>query len=349
MLSGKNLSVNPYFDKFQHGIAGRSTVKDLETALQILYLQFTQPRFDQAEWDQGMNQIKAILPNLEHNPQFVFQRRYNKDLYGGHPRVISIDEEVVAKASLERFENVYRRLFKDAGGTLVTLVGDIDSEKVKPLVEKYIGSLPAGKKGDKWVNRHVEIVKGKHVDDFTTDMQTPKTTVLQVWSAKMPYNAQAKANLDAANYILDMIYTATLREDEGGTYGASSRMSLRRKPSGLGLIQVYFDTKPASADKLRELAVKGVKDFAENGPTDEQLSKARENMKKMLPERRLKNEYWQNCLENWYEYGTDYNADFEKALESVNAKNIQAVLRKIVKAGHFSEVVMRPGKSNERQ
>ena len=152
MLTGKTLTVNPYINNLDHGIEGNSTLKDFETALQLVYLFFTQPRFDQNEYDNGINQIEAVLPNLLSQPNYKLQKELYKVLYDDSPRHQMLSQEVVDAASLQTLEKYYRMLFNDAAGVTFLVVGDVDMDTVKPLVEKYIGSLPKGTKALKWVD-----------------------------------------------------------------------------------------------------------------------------------------------------------------------------------------------------
>ena len=86
MLAGKQVSVSPYIDAFNHGIQASTTPKDIETALQLAYLYFADPRFDEAEFQTGFQQIKALLPNLMTNPDFLFLNELNKTVYDNIPR-----------------------------------------------------------------------------------------------------------------------------------------------------------------------------------------------------------------------------------------------------------------------
>ena len=113
-------------------------------------------------------------------------------------------------------------------------------------------------------------------------METPKSTVFQLYSAYLPYSIHRQVMMDAAQYIMDMIYVETLREEEGGTYGASISFDIQSKPEERATVQVYFDTNPESADKLRKTAVDGLTKLMEEGPTDEQLSMTIENFKKKV-------------------------------------------------------------------
>ena len=348
MLTGKTLSVTPYIDRLESGIGGSSSVKDLETALQLLYLFYTDPRFDQDEYDNGINQITAVLPNLENQPNYKLQKELYKTLYNT-PRREMISAEKLGKASLATIEKNYRRLFADAAGATMVIVGDVDLDTLKPLVEKYIGSLPKGKKALKWVDDGIRIQRGHIEDIFAVDMQTPKSTVAQIHTAYLPYTAGRKAALDAASYILDIRYTNSLREDEGGTYGASTNVGYGRRPEERIMLQVAFDCRPSMCDKLRDLAVQGIKDLAENGPTDEEVNSAILNLKKNIPERRQTNSYWQGALESYLLYGQDTDKENEAAINALTKAKIQEVLQEVLAQGNLIEVVMKPANTAEAE
>ena len=343
MLAGKNLSVSPYIGGTKHGVSGSSTPKDFETALQIAYLYFADPRFDEKEYETGIQQIKAILPNIANNPQFIFQNEMNKILYGNNPRVVELNDETLAKANLATIERVYRELFKDAAGATLRIVGNVNPDEIKPLVEKYIGSIAKGKKADK-VNKDntISIIKGKVDETVKIAMETPKSTVLQVYTAYMPVDTKTEVALEVANYVLDMIYTKTIREDEGGTYGVGTAMVAQREPEERVVIQISFDTNPEQAPKLRELAIKGLKELAENGPELEKFNMAIENFKKNIPETRISNSYWMSNISEYLDHGYDYDAEYEAAVNSVTPEDVKAVLQAVLAQNNLIEITSAP-------
>ena len=343
MLAGKNLSVTPYIGGTKHGISGSSTPKDLETALQLTYLYFADPRFDEDEYQTGIQQIKAILPNIANNPDFIFQNAMNKILYGNNPRVVELNEETLANADLATIERVYRELFKDAAGATLRIVGNVDPETIKPMIEKYIGSIAKGKKASK-VNKenNISIAKGIIDENVAIPMETPKSTVLQVYTAYMPIDTKTEVTLEIAKYVLDMIYTKTIREEEGGTYGVGVAMVGQRTPQERVIIQASFDTNPEQAPKLCELAIKGLKELAENGPDEEKFNMAIENFKKNIPESRISNSYWMNNLSQYYDYGIDYDKEYEEAVNSVTPADVKAVLQAVLAQNNFIEITSAP-------
>ena len=349
MLSGKMVGVSPFVDDLYNGISGNSSVKDLETAFQLLYLNYVDPRFDQEEYDNAIAQISAVLPNLENTPNFAFQKKLNKVLYNDDPRneVISMDK--LGKASLQTIEKNYRRLFADAAGAVMVIVGDVNPESLKPLVEKYVGSLPKGKKAAKWADVQPQLVKGDVREVFDQKMETPLATVLQVYSDYRPFSVKDRTLANAVSYILDQIYVDTLREDEGGTYGASTVADARKEPSGRYLLQVYFNCKPALAEKLRTVAQEGFRKLAEEGPTDEQFTRTVEHFKKNVPENRINNSYWLSNILRYFREGYDNDKEWEAAVNGLTKEGIREAAARLYSSGNFAELVMMPGETSEAE
>ena len=116
------------------------------------------------------------------------------------------------------------------------------------------------------------------------------------------------------------------------------------------MVQVYFDTNPSSADKLRELATAGLKKLATEGPTAEQMTRVTENFKKNIPEKRIQNNYWMDVINHWYRFGNaDYDAEYEAAVNALSADGIRNAVARIMDSGNFIEVVMSPDKAAERE
>ena len=344
MLAGKQVGVRPYLGNILHGISGHSTPKDIETAFQLMYLYFTAPRFDAEEYETGIQKIKAVLPNLVNNPDFLFDNFVSEKMYGGNPRVVKLSEETLAAANLETIKKVYRNLmFKDAAGATLTIVGNVDLETLKPLVEKYVGSLPKGKNASA-VNEEnlIHFAKGTVDETLKVAMTTPKKTIFQLFSGYQPVTTKDMVTLKVAQYIVDMIYTRTIREKEGGTYGVGTSFSAVREPYSRINLLVQFDTNVEQAEKLSGLTVQYLKEFAQNGPTAEEFAMAIENVRKNLPESRISNNYWQSVLGLNLEHGIDYDAEYEAALDSITADDVKTILQNVLSQGHFIQVVLAP-------
>ena len=317
--------------------------------MQLAYLYFADPRFDENEYNQGINTINAILPNLEQQPNFKFQKEMYATLYGNNPRRKTLSKETVENASLATIEKNYRMLFNDAAGATMIIAGDFKPEEILPIVQKYAGSIKKGKKSLDWIDTNEDIVGGKVLNDFKENMQTPMTTVIDVYSAPMKYSFDKDVALEAATYILNMRYVTTMREDEGGTYGAQTFSSLDIEPKQRAVLNIYYNSKPSSADKLRQLAVEGLQGLAENGPTAEEFEMAKKNLEKNIPENRIKNSYWANAIKDYELYGFDSDKAREAAINALTPEAIKNIVSEILAAGNMVEVIMRPDVSAEKE
>ena len=344
MLTGKNVSCNVSIDGTRHGVTAVTTPKDIETAMQLLYLNIVDPRYDNDEYQVGISQLKALLPNLEKQPQFKLQEFASKVLYGNNERRQAISSAIVEKANIADVENVGKRLFSNVAGAVVYVVGNVNAETLKPLVEKYVASLPANGNAASVIDRNENIVKGENIKELAVAMETPKTTVIQVYSADMPYSIENEVLLNAAKLYLDMVYVETLRESEGGTYGASVGSMSIREPKETILMQVAFETNPESAEKLSKMAVEGMQKLLAEGVPAEKLDMIIKNIKKNIPQSRISNAYWLNNLQKNIEYGEMYDEAYEKAADSITSDAIVATLKKLVDQKNFIQLMMVPEK-----
>ena len=344
MLTGKNAYCSLYIGGTRHGVNVTSTPKDLETAMQLLYLNITAQRFDKDEFQTGISQLQALLPNLEKQPMLKFQKYATETLYGNHERRQTISSELVEKANIADVEKASNRLFGNVAGATVYIVGNVDAATIKPLIEKYIASLPAKKKGHKVIDRKDSFVKGKIVKEFTMEMETPKATVLQVYTAEIPYSVKNDVLIAAAKAYLDMVYVETLRENEGGTYGASVANIFIREPKETAVIQVAFETNPESAEKLSKLAIEGVwKTIGEGIPADK-FDMIMKNIKKNIPQDRISNNYWIETLQADFEFGDNYDAEYEKAADTITSGDVVEMLKQLVLQKNFIQVTLAPAK-----
>ncbi len=342
MLTGKIVSENPFIENLFHGVSGSCAPKDFETLMQLVYLQVVEPRFVEEEIAPAFAQLNAIVPNLAKQPNFIFSEAYLKTAYGNNPRRQLISMDMVEKMSVASLENSYKTLFSNMAGTTVYITGNVDLETIKPLVEKYIGSLPTTGKPTEYIDHNLEVVPGKVKNIFNAPMTTPKSSVLLVYSGDVEYNHENVIAMQAFRYTLDLIYTETIREEEGATYGVGTQGNVSAVPQQKGGMIIQFDTDPARVEEMIVLAIQGVEQIAENGPTEEQMVKIRENFLKNISESRISNSYWASNLRNYDLTGVDLDTEREAIINSLTSEKVKNFVADLIGQGNFVKVVMNP-------
>lgn len=344
MLSGKYASASKYIGQLEQGVNAGGSPKDLETIMQLIYLNYTATRVEASELEVGLNQIKAVLPNMLNQPNYKFSMAIQRAM-ADSPRNPLLDEQMLAKVSAENIKKAFDMLFADAVGTTFYITGNVNLETLKPLVEKYIGSLTVkAKKARSYVDHNLNPKKGILDKSFNVKMETPKTSVAMIYSTDaVKANLENDIVLDALQAVMDMTYTKTIREDEGGTYGVGVESAVSGEPKDFLFLAVIFDTDFAKSKKLIDLAKKGFQDIASNGPNEEYLTKAKENLLKVFPEQQIKNSYWHNIIQKYYNNGKDNNSTYlETVNKVVTSENVKNMAKQILDANNRIDIIMNP-------
>ena len=343
-LSGKSASVQPSVENYASAMNGVCSPKDIETMLQLLYLNFTQPRFDRTDYDNLIKMLRTQLENAKSNPDFLMEEKQIDVVYGNNPRRQMISTEIVDKFDFDQLPAIYAKLYPGVNGFVFTFVGNVDLETLKPLVEKYIGSIPAAKKPLTYVDDKVSPVKGEVTEEFTAPMQQPKVSVYYYFSGQMPYTLKDKVALTFLTQALNSRYLISIREEKGGTYGVRVSGSTAYIPRETYDMTISFDTNEEMADELREIVMKEIQEIAENGPKTEDIEKTREFMLKNWKNSLEQNGGWMNYIQAKYGSGLDYIGGYEQAVRSLTNADVQAFAKKLFADGNLVKVIMRPSK-----
>lgn len=347
-LSGKSATVQPSVGEYASAVNASCSPKDIETMLQLVYLNFTQPRFDRNDYDNLMKMLRTQLENAKSNPDFQMQEKVIDVLYGHNPRRQVISTELLDEFSFEALPAIYKKLYPDGNSFRFTFVGNIDPETLKPLVEKYIGSIPASKKPMTFADDKAYPVKGEVTEDFSTPMQQPKVSVNYTFTGDMDYSLENKAALSFLTQALNSRYLVSIREEKGGTYGVQVYGSTDWIPRETYTMTIAFDTNAEMADKLCEIILKELRTIAEEGPLTEDIEKHREFMLKNWKNSLDENGPWMQYLQAKYGSGLDYLAGQEQAIRSLTNADVQALAKKILDDGNMVKVVMRPEANEDK-
>ena len=344
MLTGKVVNVSPYIEDVEHGVTAAGSPKDIETMMQLIYLFYTQPRFEASEFEAGFNQLKAIVPNFIKQPNVAFSKALQESVLSNSPRRPFISEELLEKVSIENIKKGYTQLMADQAGLKVYITGNVDLLTIRPMVEKYIGSLSVlSEKGTQWKDEGIRSPEGEKKVEIKVPMEAPKTSVALVYTGKLEKGLQNDMKMMVLKRVLDQLYTKTIREDEGGTYGVSIMAEVAGEPLPEFSIMIIFDTDVAKAPKLIELAKQGLKDIAEKGPDPEYVAKAKENFVKAFPEQQINNPYWHNVVYEYFSNNRDYFNGYLDAVEKAAVPaTIQEFVKELLSQGNELQVIMNP-------
>lgn len=343
-LSGKIAYAQLVVDDISQGIAGSCSPKDLETMIQLAYLRITAPRLEQADLNVTTNQWRAVLTNLEKTPDYIFSDSLIMTTSAGNPRAL-VDLPSLKgldNVSLDRMIATYKKLTSNATDMTFIFTGSVNLDELKPLVEKYLGSLPAAKNDASWGKYVVSPAKGEVTNKFKTPMETPKVTAAVFYTGKMDYTPNQVVNMDAIKHILTIRYTKAIREEAGGTYGVGVSCAMAKYPDPEFTVAINFNTDASKIDELLPIVYKEINDMMANGVSDENLKITKEFFAKKFKENNNLNSIWSRYIRDWYLSGTDSYSEYLKNVESLTSDSIREAARKAFSQKNIVTVVQLP-------
>lgn len=342
-LAGKKVSCSASLGVDNESLNGYASPDDVKTLFELIYLAMTSPRTDNDAYASFENRMKAQLENAKLDPSTALNDTISKVVYNNHPRAVSLEAEDFDKISYQRILDIYKERYGDASDFTFTFVGNLNVDSIRPYIEQYLATLPANGRVDKPSPEALpKIMKGKLENHFSREMQTPKSSVFQLYSGNSEYNLKNLLTASLLSQILDLVYTETIREAEGGSYGVYAGVSLSDFPKGQTTLQVFFDTDPEKWENMVRIVDEEIQRIATEGPKSEHLTKSRDNMLKRHNERLQENSYWLNVIDSYYFRGMDAYTNYKETLESITADDIKKFMSDFISQGNCVEVVMGP-------
>lgn len=339
MLAGKTATVTPFIDNDTRGMAGTSNVKDTKTLLELVYLYFTQPRKDPQAFKNLMEQQQEFLTNAHVNPMLAYNDTLHKVAYATN-RMASMNKEQLKRVNYNRIMHIYKELFANAANFKLILTGNININKLKPLLCQYIATLPSNNTKETIGTYEPKLVDGKKTYIFHKKQTTPTAITTIVIKGKMEYNNRNELLMDAIGQLLRIVYTEKVREDKGGTYSVQASGNLQHHPNDEALLRIAFQTDPQKYNDLIPIVYKELEKMATEGPSQQDLDKVKAYELKVYNQVLRMNNYWEYVLYTDLYNGIDVDTDFRYIVENMTCDDIRTTLRNLLNQNNCIEVTM---------
>ncbi len=272
-LERKAIEMNFYAERDHLGGSLRTLTENRDEAFDMLRLALTAPRFDAADVALNRAQILSMLRRETTSPGDIASRRWWETAFAGHPygRPVSGTPDTLPNVTIDDLKSYTHRVLARQN-LKVAVVGDIDAETLKPLLDRVFGALPA-KPDLVAVANVVPAGLGRQIE---VSLDVPQAVV----DFGGPGIARKDPDFMAAyviNHILgggssDSRLYQEVREKRGLAYSVSdSLVWLDHSAVLLG----GTATRADRAGETVDLIEKEIHRFAEQGPTAAELAEAK--------------------------------------------------------------------------
>lgn len=320
----------------------RTLTENRDDAFELLRLAVTAPRFDAKEVEISRAQILSLLRRETTSPADIASRRWWETAFEGHPygRPVNGTPETVSNISIPDLKSYAQRIIARQA-LKIAVVGDIDAETLKVLLDRTFGALPekpdlypVANVAPRGLGRRIEV-----------SLDVPQTVV----DFGGPGIARQDPDFMAAyliNHILgggstDSRLYQEVREKRGLAYSVSDNLVW------LDHAAVLLGGTATRADRAGEtvdLIEKEIHRFAEDGPTAGELLEAKRHLigafaLNLDSSTKIAALLVQLQLDG---FGTDYFSRRSAMIEAVTLDDAHRVAKRLLDKGLLVTVVGKP-------
>ncbi|OQP65170.1 peptidase M16 [Niastella vici] len=342
-LAGKTVSVDPVFTAISEGFHGSSSVKDLETLFQLTWLQSTAPRGDTALFRAFLQRNKSQFAMIGANPRASFVDTLYKTLFNNNPLapVTVPNSAFFDNVNYDRVMAIRKERLGDCSGMHFVFAGSFKEAEIKPLIEKYIASLPVTGKKFSFADNKVRPISGKRT--FTVNKgKEEQSLILAFYTGETPYNEDMELKAHALSEVLNIRIIEELREKIQGIYGGGTYVEMEKYPYSNYSFIVQLPCGPQKVDTLVKAIKNEFSNMIAKGPDTTYLNKVK---KAWLEQHKVSikdNGVWVEKLLQYKQQGgnPDRFVHYDKYVKMLTPKDVQQAAKLVLEGNEFLAIQM---------
>jgi len=340
-LSGKQVNVGIGMSDLTDEVSGSSSVKDISTMLELTYLKLTDARKDTALLRGWLDKVEARLPMLKADPQNAFKDSLTKVLYNNNPMApISIPtQQDINNIHMDRIMEIYRTEFGNADGFHFFFVGNVDTSSLKPLIEKYLASLPVQGSHPGYRDNGLRMITGNKDFNFYKGTDQ-KSVIIDLYHGDITYSHDLALRADMLAQVMTIEVLKTIREQMQAIYSGGVSASVVKLPYGHYNIVAQMPCGPENVDKIFTELGKEVDGYKANGVSQEDLDKVKNAMIEQYKEQIKENSTWNGELQQICFWGNDKAnfLNYEQRVNNITMQDMKATANQLLGNNNFKAV-----------
>jgi zinc protease len=340
-LADVGAQLGGHFDRDRAGLSLRtlSSERESKQALDIFSRIIQHPEFPPDILAREKTRSIAGLKEASTKPSYIAGRELMKMLYGNHPYGLSGSGEIDAVSALQRNDLVeFYQSYYTARNAVVAIIGDVSRLEAAAIAESLTEHLPAHGESSLVSPVKIPVAQIKRIPHPATQSH------IQLAYPGLRRNDPDYFPLLVGNYIFGgggfvSRLTEEIRQQRGLAYSVHSFFAPYKEQ---GPFQIGLQTKKEQSEKALALTQKVLKDFVTNGPTEQELVAAKQNIIGGFPLRLDSNRKILGYLSmiGFYNLPLTYVDDYLAAVEVVTTTQIkQAFERRIRPEGMVTVIV----------
>lgn len=340
---GASFDVGAGKDSFNYSLRSLTVPDLLQRSVQLAARQIAHPSLPADVWQRDRARWSASIAESNTRPGTVAGRAFTQAVYGGHPYGWRTTEQTLAKIDVKAIR-AFHDQYIQACRAKVSVVGAVDKAQADALVTQLLSQLPKDDgKGCQPLPAVAEVPVLKAAQDVRIPFQSAQAQVL-IGQPGIKRNDPDFLALLVGDHILGggglvSRLMEEVREKRGLTYGVSSSFS-----PGLhaGAFVVSLQTRPDQAEQARQVAQETLAKFVAEGPTEQELRDAKDNLIGSFALRIDSNRKLLANVANiaWNDLPLDYLDHWTDKIEALTVNDVRSAMQRAIQPDRMVTVVL---------
>lgn len=344
-LAGKDVTMRTFVSKTEEGFQGATSRKDLETAMQLLYLKLTSPQVDERAYKAFLENQRSGLVNRAADPKYEFADSIFANVWNHHPLGGErLSEKEIEQTNINRVLEVYRDRFADVSDFTAYIIGDFDEDSLKLMTERYLAALPGSGRMEQPKDIGYRLFSGKQLNSWTRAMQNPQDKVYFFWTGECPYSQYNVIMAKICSQVFKTIFRDEIREKRGWTYHVDTHCSVTPDNNGQDAPVIFMPLNvtvtAGKAEDTHRLIEQLMTDVVTNGVSDDQFNRAKQYLRKVYEEDKEDNTYWMDVMRRFTKHGVNLNDNYINTLNNVTSDDVRLFVKQYIDTGNRLTLLM---------
>ncbi len=348
ILSGQRVEISTDIQTHSRTIQGVCHPKNLDSALQLVHLLFTEKVNRKDAFNKVIKKTQAAMKNRDNDPSTAFIDRVTKVNTQSAEIFQPLTRDKLTHVDYEKVNDFYESSFSQPSDFTLFIVGAVDPKALKPLLEEYLASIPEQ-------NHRINFSPNK-----AFDIQFADGIVHEVVSKGISGESRAHisfpvslpdandkdiSQLEIACKLLEVKLHHILQKKLGGTYAVSVDYSTPLFPlTRFGVITIAFGGSSNNIQRLVGATFNALRHLQKQGPTMDEFQAVKESQWRYYQSATHDNHFWAQALPYYYALQGDYLSvsHWKDKLASLDSTELQEVYQRYFTLDHYTLVYLFP-------
>lgn len=294
-LAGKRTGVDLRIRETHSGFFAESVPDELELMFQLLYAHLKDPGFREEALKLARERLHQEYRSFSRSIDGMMRIRGLQFLAGGDSRFGLPTPQQLDTITLDDIRGWIQPQLTKAPLEL-SVVGDVDIERVIDLARRYLGALPRHDQDLEAIRSKLPTMPTGTVKRIVVDTQIPKAMVVAAWQTEDFWNIGRTRRFSVLADVFSERLRQRIREKLGASYSPYAFNRASRAYEGYGVFQAYVSVSPDQTDAVLEEVKAIAARLVTGGITEDELKRAIDPILTSIREYRQTNGYWLNSV-----------------------------------------------------